>query len=338
VINKYPLWKNLIVVGAIALGIVYSLPNVYPPDFAIQVSMEASGELVDVAALDTTKKTLDGAGLEYFDAEIVKGNVLVRFPDDTTQLKAKPLVERAIHDLPNDYVVALTSADSTPDWLTSIRAEPMKYGLDLRGGMHFLMEVDTESVVTNRIENLGTDVKRQLREEKLRYKSVESPSRGVLVISFANEDIRDAARTLLESQYIEFQFSNTSGELPSITLIMTQNAIDEVEDFAISQNLQTIRNRVNELGVSEPLVQRLGRNRIVVDLPGVQDPTIAKKILGKVATLEFRFEALPNAPRSTTITFDYEGRPAELEMPRLALIPNRACPRLISPSTVKAVT
>ncbi|HIG41803.1 MAG TPA: protein translocase subunit SecD [Gammaproteobacteria bacterium] len=312
-INKYPLWKNLIVVGAIALGIVYSLPNVYPPDFAIQVSMEASGELVDVAALDTTKKTLDGAGLEYFDAEIVKGNVLVRFPDDTTQLKAKPLVERAIHDLPNDYVVALTSADSTPDWLTSIRAEPMKYGLDLRGGMHFLMEVDTESVVTNRIENLGTDVKRQLREEKLRYKSVESPSRGVLVISFANEDIRDAARTLLESQYIEFQFSNTSGELPSITLIMTQNAIDEVEDFAISQNLQTIRNRVNELGVSEPLVQRLGRNRIVVDLPGVQDPTIAKKILGKVATLEFRFEALPNAPRSTTITFDYEGRPAELE-------------------------
>ena len=311
--NKYPLWKNLIVVFAICLGLVYSLPNIYPPDFAVQVSSEKSGVVVSDQAFKTVTKTLDNAGLEYFGAEIKDRNVLVRFYDDAAQRKAKELVQRALHDVSGNYVIALNSAPSTPDWLVSIRAEPMKYGLDLRGGVHFLLEVDTESVVTGRIESLETDVKRKLRGEKLRYQAVESPSRAVLTITFTTEEVRDEARTLLEPLYGEFQFTTISDPAPGISLTLTENAIAEIKDFAVSQNVQTIRNRVNELGVAEPLVQKLGSSRIVVDLPGVQDTAEAKRILGKVATLEFRMEALPDAPRSTTIPYQYEGRNTNLE-------------------------
>ena len=311
--NKYPLWKNLIVVFAICLGLVYSLPNIYPPDFAVQVSSEKSGVVVSDQAFKTVTKTLDDAGLEYFGAEIKDRNVLVRFYDDAAQRKAKELVQRALHDVSGNYVIALNSAPSTPDWLVSIRAEPMKYGLDLRGGVHFLLEVDTESVVTGRIESLETDVKRKLRGEKLRYQAVESPSRAVLTITFTTEEVRDEARTLLEPLYGEFQFTTISDPAPGISLTLTENAIAEIKDFAVSQNVQTIRNRVNELGVAEPLVQKLGSSRIVADLPGVQDTAEAKRILGKVATLEFRMEALPDAPRSTTIPYEYEGRNTNLE-------------------------
>ncbi|MFT4819849.1 MAG: preprotein translocase subunit SecD [Candidatus Azotimanducaceae bacterium] len=215
--------------------------------------------------------------------------------------------------MPQRFVVALNSAPTTPEWLTAMRAEPMKYGLDLRGGVHFLMEVDTENVVTDRIDSLATDVKRKLREGKLRYKNVNVSERGVLKLYFEDNETRIAAQTLLESQYREFLFASGSDSLPFLSLTITDDTVREIEDFAVSQNLQTIRNRVNELGVSEPLVQRLGRNRIVVDLPGVQDTAEAKRILGKVATLEFRFDALADAPRSTTLAFPYQGRTANLE-------------------------
>ena len=313
-LNKYPLWKNLLVLTAVVLGVIFSLPNIYPPDFAVQVSSENNGESVTTDALDAAIASVEEAGFDYFDPMITPdGNILIRFKTDTEQRQAKSVIQRAMFDAPGEYVVALNAAASTPEWLKDLRAEPMKYGLDLRGGVHFLMEVDTESVVTNRIDSLETDVKRKLREQKIRYKSVDSPRRGVLHVSFRDEDVRSAARSELESQYREFTFSNGDDEFPYLALTITQNAIDEMEDFAISQNLQTIRNRVNELGVAEPLVQRLGRNRIVVDLPGVQDTAEAKRILGKVATLQFRFEAKPDAPRSTTINFDYEGRDATLE-------------------------
>ncbi len=312
-INKYPLWKNLIVLIAVTLGIIYSLPNLYFPDYAIQVSSDTSGQSVNQAALETTTKALDEAGIAYFDPEITDGNVLVRFKDDSQQRKAKEIVERALHDLDKHFIVALNAAPTTPQWLRDLGAEPMKYGLDLRGGVHFLMEVDTEAVVTERIDSLETDVKRKMREEKIRYDEVSSPSRGVLLITFTTEEVRNQARGLLQGLFNEFTFATGSDPLPNISLTLNQSAIEQIEDFAVSQNLQTIRNRVNELGVAEPLVQRLGRNRIVVDLPGVQDTTEAKKILGKVATLEFRFEAEPDAPRSTTTSYEYEGRTAQLE-------------------------
>jgi len=313
VINRYPLWKNLIVLIAITLGVIYSLPNIYLPDYAVQVSAETSGESVTSNALDAAKAALDESGIAYFGAELTSGNLLMRFADDSAQAQAKTIVQRALHDLNARYVVALNAAPTTPQWLRDLNAEPMKYGLDLRGGVHFLMEVDTESVVVERLDALETDLKRQLREVKIRYSDVTTPSRGVLLVTFATDEDRDEARTLLEDQFTEFVFGSVSDPLPGISLEITDQTIREVEDFAVSQNLQTIRNRVNELGVAEPLVQRLGRNRIVVDLPGVQDTAEAKKILGKVATLEFRLEASPGAPRSTTVAYEYEGRTAQLE-------------------------
>jgi len=313
VINKYPIWKNLIVVGALALGLIYAMPNIYPPDFALQVSGESGDVVVTERTLRTVKNSLDDAGIPYFSPEILDGKAQIRVPDDDTQIKALAVVERAVHDLPGDYVVAMNTAPTTPDWLANLSAEPMKYGLDLRGGVHFLLEVNTAKVISDRIDTLETDVKRKLREGKLRYKAVSSPAPRVLKAEFTSEDVRDEARTLLASQYREFEMLSVNDGLPAITMTLTNDMVDEIEDFAISQNIQTTRNRVNELGVSEPLVQRLGRNRIVVDLPGVQDPAIAKNILGKVATLEFRMEAQPNAPRSTTLGFDYEGRTANLE-------------------------
>ena len=312
-INKYPVWKNLIVVGALALGLIYAMPNIYPPDYALQVSGESGGVEVTERTLRTVKNSLDDAGLSHFNPEIIDGKAQIRLPDDDTQIKALAVVERAVHDLPGDYVVAMNTAPTTPDWLANLSAEPMKYGLDLRGGVHFLLEVNTAKVISDRIDTLETDVKRKLREGKLRYKTVSSPAPRVLKAEFTSEDVRDEARTLLASQYREFEMLSVDDGLPAITMTLTSAMVDEIEDFAISQNIQTTRNRVNELGVSEPLVQRLGRNRIVVDLPGVQDPAIAKNILGKVATLEFRMEAQPNAPRSTTLGFDYEGRTANLE-------------------------
>ena len=312
-INRYPLWKNLIVVIAISLGVLYSLPNVYLPDYAVQVSAETSGEVVTEKALTVATEALDEAGIEYFGADLADGNLLLRFTNDDAQLQAKSIVQRALHDMNARYVVALNAAPTTPGWLRELNAEPMKYGLDLRGGVHFLMEVDTESVVTERMEALETDLKRQLREAKIRYADVTNVSRGVLLVTFNSSEDRIEAQTLLQGQFSEFVFTTVSDPLPGISLEITEDSIRSVEDFAVSQNLQTIRNRVNELGVAEPLVQRLGRNRIVVDLPGVQDTAEAKRILGKVATLEFRFEALPDAPRSTTVAYEYEGRTAQLE-------------------------
>ncbi len=312
-LNTYPLWKNLLVVFAISLGVVYALPNIYQPDYAIQISSETSGVAVTDRALKTATDALDAAGLKYFGAELGDRNVLIRLPDDDTQLKAKTVIQRSLHDLKQRYVVALNSAPTTPQWLNDLRAAPMKYGLDLRGGVHFLMEVDTRSVISERMSSLEADVKRKLREEKIRYKEVDASNSGVLKISFEDSETRIAAQRLLESQYREFIFASGADGLPFISLTITADTIKSIEDFAVSQNLQTISNRVNELGVSEPLVQRLGRNRIVVDLPGVQDTAEAKRILGKVATLEFRLEAQADAPRSTTVAYDYEGRAVNLE-------------------------
>ncbi len=297
------------------LGLIYALPNIYPPDFAVQISNENTEKVVTAEALEAATRALDAGGIPWFGAELKDGSALIRFEDDDGQLRGRDVIQRALHDLPDHYIVALNAAPTTPDWLSGLGAEPMKYGLDLRGGVHFLMEVDTEKTVADRIEALEQEVKRALRERsnRIRYTGFETPSRGVLKVSFASRELRDRARKKLEEQFGQFQLATGQDGEFFVTLTMTADAIKEIEDFAVQQNLQTIRNRVNELGVAEPLVQRLGRNRIVVDLPGVQDTAAAKKILGKVATLEFRMEALPDAPRSSTITYEYEGRTVRLE-------------------------
>jgi preprotein translocase subunit SecD len=312
-LNTYPAWKYIVLVVALLFGLVYALPNLYPPDYAIQISTEASGGAVSAQDLKQVTDVLDDAAIEHFGEQIQGTNALVRLTSAEDQLKAQSIVQRALDESSESYVVALNSAATTPGWLVSMGAQPMKYGLDLRGGVHFLMEVDTDTTISDRMKGQETDIKRKLREARLRYKEFGQEENGTLRISFATEDIRDEAKKLLESQYREFSFlaDNTTGF--QLLLTITEAEIKNIEDYAVKQNLQTIRNRVNELGVSEPLVQSLGKNRIVVDLPGVQDTAQAKRILGKVATLEFHFEAKPDAPRSTTVSWDYEGRDVRLE-------------------------
>ncbi len=314
-INRYPLWKNLLVAGAVLLGAIYALPNIYPPDFAVQISNDDTGLEVSARALAEVTEALDTAAIPYFGAELANGSALIRFASDEAQLSAQKVVQRTLHDLKENFVVALNSAPTTPSWLSDLGAEPMKYGLDLRGGVHFLMEVDTDKTISDRIEAMEQGIKALLRERKdrIRYTDFQSPSQGVLKVSFETEDLRNRARTKIEAQYQQFLVAIGEDDQFFITLTITTDAIREIEDFAVHQNLQTIRNRVNELGVAEPLVQRLGRNRIVVDLPGVQDTAAAKKILGKVATLEFRLEAQPDAPRTTTLEYEYEGRDVRIE-------------------------
>ena len=314
-LNRYPLWKNLLILVVLALGGIYAAPNLYPPDFAVQVSRDETGVNVSETALNAAQAALTESGLSVKSAGIEAGKLLFRFHDAETQLSAKSVVERALHDLGRGYIVALNSAPTTPDWLASMGAEPMKYGLDLMGGVHFLMQVDTDRAVEDRLEGLEQEIKRTLRsgDERVRYSSSEILPGQQLRMGFASEALRSQARRQIEENYGQFQIIETEGDEFFLDLSMTDDNVRQIEDFAVQQNLQTIRNRVNELGVSEPLVQRLGRQRIVVDLPGVQDTAEAKKILGKVATLEFRMEAKPDAPRSSTLPYDYEGRSVRLE-------------------------
>jgi preprotein translocase subunit SecD len=313
-INRYPLWKNLLVFIVVSLGVVYALPNIYPPDFAVQISTESADGTFTEGALNAATARLEQESVEYFGAEMQEKSGLIRFRNDESQLRARDLIQLALHDLPDEYVVALNSAATTPQWLVDIGGEPMKYGLDLRGGVHFLMEVDTVSAIGERLEGLEQEIKRTFREkdDRIRYTGFTSQVTGALRIVFSDEETRDRAESKLRVRYPQYSIVSSQAS-PELTLTVDDASIREMEDFAVQQNLQAIRNRVNELGVAEPLVQRLGRDRIVVDLPGVQDTARAKNILGKVATLEFRMEALPDAARSSTEKFEYEGYSADIE-------------------------
>lgn len=312
-LNTYPWWKNLLIALVLVAGTLYALPNIYAPDFAVQISTETSGGAMTQETLDRIEKALTDAGIKVKGASLESGgNALIRVYTSEAQLKAKKAVEFALQGLQKHYVVALNSAPTTPQWLVDIGAQPMKYGLDLRGGIHFLLQVDTDKAIKDHLTQLQSDIKRSLREERLRYHAVELADNS-LKVTFEEQAVRDKALDLLKEHYGEFKFTTGQDSLFFIDAQMTQGAIDEIQTFAVSQNVQTIRNRVNELGVAEPLVQRLGADRIVVDLPGVQDTAEAKRILGKVATLEFRLEAEPDAPASSTISYDYNGRTVQLE-------------------------
>jgi len=315
VLNRYPLWKNLLVLGALLFGVIYAMPNAYPPDFAVQISNDRGDMAITQRELDVATGSLKQGAISYISAELLPPSGLIRFPTADDQLQGQAIIQRSLHDLSGDYIVALNAAPTTPEWLRDLGAEPMKYGLDLRGGVHFLMEVDTERAVAERLEGMQQDIKRTLRtgEERVRYRGSDIINGQTLRISFATSDLRFKARQQIEPAYQQFTISNAEDLEFDLLLTMSDAAVREIEDFAVQQNLQTIRNRVNELGVAEPLVQRLGRQRIVVDLPGVQDTAEAKKILGKVATLEFRMEAKPSASKSTVIPFDYEGRAVRAE-------------------------
>ncbi|MGR6871156.1 protein translocase subunit SecD [Pseudomonas sp. HK3] len=315
-LNKYPLWKYLLIVMVCALGVVYSLPNLYPPDAAVQITPTKSGDAVDEYTLNKALAALDESGVEYFGEELQESKTaLIRIQDPDLQLQAKGLIQRELGD---SFIVALNLAPTTPQWLMDMGAGPMTLGLDLSGGVHFLMEVDMEEFLSQRLTGYRDMLKRNFREQKLRYKRVVASDDHHINVKFTKADTRDDAENFVRREYPEF-LTETQDKEDGFWLELQLSAakIKEFEDYALKQNLTTIRNRVNELGVAEPLVQRQGRNRIVIELPGVQDTAAAKKTLGKAANLEFRLEALSSASRFSTEEYTFKdptrGRNARLE-------------------------
>ena len=281
-LNKFPLWKNLLVIVVIAVAALYALPNLYGEDYAVQVSATRTTS-IDNTTLGQVEQALQAAQIVPKSVVIEGDQVLVRVANDTDQLQARDTLMKA---LGNQYVVALNLAAATPDWLASIGAEPLKLGLDLRGGVHFLMEVDMAEAVRKIQDQLRDSVRSELREQRIRYTAVNRDGNDV-IISLRSADDFSAAESFLNNRYPGYDEINDS-DSNTIRLRMTETKLRETQDYAISQNVTILRNRVNELGVAEPLVQRQGAERIVVQLPGVQDTARAKEILGATATLEFR--------------------------------------------------
>lgn len=301
--NKYPLWKYLLILFVLVVGFFYAAPNLFNPDAAVQISGESSANLVEPPTLQLATAALKNAGIEYFGEEIAdKGKSgLIRLRDREQQLRAQAIIQRAIGD---GFVVALNLAPTTPAWMTALAAHPMKLGLDLSGGVHFLLEVDTPAAVEKRLEVAVSGIKRKLREEHVR--GFVEHSNNSIVGRFKDQELADKAIAATRTEYPELQQVSAPVEDGiQVTWTMTPAKIKEIEDYAVGQNLTTLRNRVNELGVAEPLVQRQGRNRIVVELPGIQDTAEAKRILGKTASLEFRLEAKGDADASAKEQYEF---------------------------------
>ncbi|WP_053135485.1 protein translocase subunit SecD [Pseudomonas sp. MIACH] len=303
-LNKYPLWKYVLILAVLAIGFIYSAPNLYPDDPAIQITGASTSLQVNQADLERASKALTDAGIQVKAATLAAGakGGLLRLTKQEDQLPAKDVVRKAMGD---DYVVALNLAQTTPQWLRSIGAHPMKLGLDLSGGVHFLLEVDMDKALDARLKVYEGDVKSLLRKEKLRYRSLPQLN-GAIQLGFSDEASREQARALIRKNFNDFDIvpADLNGQAV-LRLAMSPAKIAEIREYSIKQNLTTVRNRVNELGVAEPIVQRQGANRIVVELPGVQDTAEAKRILGKTANLEFRLAAEPGASRATSEEFEF---------------------------------
>ncbi len=289
-LNQYPLWKYLLILVVVVVGGIYALPNLYGEDPALQISA-TRGASADQSTVSRVEAILDEAGLKPKRIERDARGILVRFHNTEDQLKAQDLVRDA---LGQNYVVALNLAPATPEWLRALNAKPMYLGLDLRGGVHFLMEVDMEAAVKQALERYKSDARSLLRENKVRYLSIRleqdaDGGPGHLRLKFRDAAKRDQARKLLRKEFSGLQFREQEDERYAYLLVsLSPQEIAEVKKFALQQNITTLRNRVNELGVAEPLIQQQGVDRIVVQLPGVQDTARAKEILGATATLEFR--------------------------------------------------
>jgi preprotein translocase subunit SecD len=286
--NKFPLWKNIMILVVVAFAFIYAAPNLYPPDPALQLSGQSSAMKIDQAVLTKVEKALGEAKIEYFAGEADGEAALIRLVNSDLQMRAKEVVQA---EMGGEYIVALNLAPTTPQWLSDLGGSPMKLGLDLSGGVHFLLEVDLDSALATRLEGDLQEVKSSLREEKIRYRSFELKGQQIIG-RFRNEQQVEQAATLVRTNFRDLQPQNRQGQNPlSLVLELSEIAASQIEDNAIKQNLTSLRNRVNELGVSEPIVSRQGKNRIVVELPGVQDTAEAKRIIGKTANLEFRLEA-----------------------------------------------
>ncbi len=307
-LNRYPLWKYLLILFVVGIGFLYALPNLYPADPAVQVTGARSSRVLDERIARQVEQVLGAANVDVKSVELDDNALLVRLNRADQQQLSKSLINEALGD---DYIVAINLAQTTPGWLTSIGAYPMKLGLDLSGGVHFLLEVDTAKAVQLKMDIATSEMRSLLRKERLRYRTMPERAGGARQMAFNDVQSRDQAAAVIGKNFPDLTLENfdVNGR-PVLAYSYSETAIRDVEDYAVRQNLTTVRNRVNELGVSEPLVQRQGRNGIVVELPGVQDTAEAKRILGKTANLQFRLEALPNASRTATELFSFseEGR------------------------------
>ena len=284
--NRYSSWKYILILFLIGLGLLFALPNIYGKDPSLQISVARSAEISELTEYQISA-ALDEAGLSYKNIVLGVGNLIIRFNDEETQLKAQPIVKES---LGRNYVVALNLAPATPDWLSKFGAEPMSLGLDLRGGVHFLMEVDMDAAVDKAEERYISELRSFLRENKVRYKTITRNKPSGLLIRFKDDNERNNGQSLIEKNLLDLNVIAPDANETEFSLIITikDEVLLETQRLALQQNITTLRKRVNELGVAEPVIQRQGLKRVVVQLPGVQDTARAKAILGATATLEFR--------------------------------------------------
>jgi preprotein translocase subunit SecD len=323
--NRYPLWKYLTVLIAVVIGLLYTLPNLYGESPAVQVSSAKATLKIDAGMLDRVQGILQQAKIASagasFDQNGPVGTIRVRFANTDTQIQARDLIEKALNPNPSDpsYTVALNLLPASPSWLSAIGANPMYLGLDLRGGVHFLLQVDMQGALTARYDSLVTDLRAILREQRIESGGIERSGMSV-VLSFSNAAARDRAISALRTRHPDLQMTErTDGARLQAVGVLSQTAITTVQAKALSQNITTLHNRINELGVAEPVIQQQGSDRIVVQLPGVQDVAKAKDILGRTATLEIRMvddtPAAASALAAGTVPFgleryqDRDGRP-----------------------------
>lgn len=294
-LNKYPLWKYLLILAIIAIGAIYAIPNIYPQDPAIQISSNTAGGTIPEEVIEQALDALAQQDITPIGQEIKDKTTLIRFANTDIQYKAQEIIEKTLGD---EYVVALNLAPTTPEWLANMGANPMKLGLDLRGGVHFLMEVDMNTVLTRNAKSFRSEVRDSLSKANIGTGTIRRDQENhSLTIRCNTEIICEAADDHIRKEFDQFTRAITESEGDFLlTLRFTEEFQKSIEERAIEQNILALRNRVNEIGVSEPLVQRQGKNRIVVELPGVQDAAQAKRQIEKVANLEVRLEALPDAP------------------------------------------
>ncbi|HQV24783.1 MAG TPA: protein translocase subunit SecD [Acinetobacter sp.] len=302
---RYPAWKYLLILVVLVISTLYALPSMYPDEPAVQISGAKAGTQIDQTIVQKAEQILKAANISSHDNSFTNNAALLRLDTSEAQLKAKEVLRR---DLGDNYVVALNLAPTTPEWLQKIGAKPMKLGLDLRGGVHFLLEVDMDKAISQRMETSATDLRRQFRDNKIKFNNL-ALSNNTITIQFADNTDRDAATDFLRRNGNEFtQQALATSTGATLKLNYTDARRQEIQSYAVNQNLTTLRNRINELGVAEALVQTQGSNRIVVELPGVQDTAEAKRVLGRTANLEFRLVADSNDQYIDQYTGKYNGQ------------------------------
>ena len=284
--NQTPLWKYLLIATVLIIGALYALPNLYGTDPSIQVTPGRTADL-DQSTIDTVSTALTEAGITSKSIEENQRGMMLRFNDTETQSKAQEIIGKTLGD---KYIAALNLAPSTPEWLRGLGGDPMNLGLDLRGGIHILMEVDMTAVKKQAEEGFISELRTKLREEEVRYKTISrDKDKGGILIRFKDGTTRTAAEDLIRSDFPVLDRTTLEKDgLFLIHAVQSEQDLRETKKYALQQNITTLRNRVNELGVAEPIIQQQGLERIIVQLPGVQDPAKVKELLGATATLEFR--------------------------------------------------